>query len=359
MVGYGAMGKAHSYGYTAAPLVRELACHPRLRVISGRNADAVARAARGYGFERWATAWREVVEAPDVDIVHVCTPTGTHAEVVQGAAAAGKAVVCEKPLAASWEDGRRALAAAKAAQIRTLIGFNYRRLPALSLMKRFIDEGRIGEPRLWRGSWLSDEFMDPEIPRDSRFERRIGASTIADLGAHLVDLALWMVGEVDAVSATSLTYMRDVDVDDASAALLRFASGAHGVFEVAKVCARRPCDFTVEVNGTRGTLRFDYARLNELWFGDGAEPGELYGMRRIRAEHPSHPETEGWWAIGQGVGYGASFVNQAAHVLANWPDGAWDPDLEVGLRVQAVTEAIERAAASGRWVAVSEVLTPG
>ncbi len=141
----------------------------------------------------------------------------------------------------------------------------------------------------------------------------------------------------------------EVDVDDASAALLRFANGALGVFETAKACARRPCDFTLELSGTRGTLRFDYARLNELWFGDATEPAELYGMRRIRAEHPTHPQTRGWWPIGQGIGYGASFVNQAADLLEGWPDGAWEPTLDTGLRVQAVCEAIERAAADRRW----------
>ena len=184
-----------------------------------------------------------------------------------------------------------------------------------------------------------------------------------------MDLAGWMVGEIAAVSAQSQTFTGhrsdaehgvgqavDVDVDEASSALLRFFSGAQGTFETAKVCARRPCDLTVEVNGSRGTLRFDYARLNELWYGDGDEPGELYGMRRIRAEHRVHPETEGWWAIGQGIGYGASFVNQAAHWLGNWPDGDWEPGLETGMRVQAVCEAIERAATDRRWVDVAEVL---
>ena len=366
IVGYGTMGRAHSYGYTAAPLIRALPCRPRLRAISGRNRAAVERAAGELGAERFTTDWRELVESPDVDIVDVCTPPGAHAEVIEAAAELGKAIVCEKPLAAGWEDACRAAAAVRRAPVKNAIGFNYRRLPALSLMKQLIDAGRVGEVRLWRGSWLSDEFVDPEIPYDWRFERRQGASTIADLGAHLIDLAGWLVGEIDAVSAQSRTFTdrrfdpaaggpREVDVDEASSALLRFQSGALGVFEVAKTCVRRPCDFTVEVNGDRGTLRFDYARLNELWFGDGADEPELYGMRRIRAEHPLHPQTRGWWAIGQGIGYGASFVNQAADLLEQWPDGAWDPDFAVGLAVQAGCEAIERAAAQRRWVSLDEL----
>jgi predicted dehydrogenase len=362
IIGYGMMGKAHSYGYTLAPHIRPLPCRPRLRVMSGRNGDAVQRAADLYGVERTVTDWHEVIASPDVDIVDICTPPGTHAELVAAAAEAGKAIVCEKPLAAGYEDARRAAQAVREAGVPNAIGFNYRRLPALSLMKQMIDEGRIGSPRLWRGTWLSDEFLDPEIPFDWRFERTEGASTIADLGAHLIDLAGWMVGSVESVSAQSATFTRrrsgtDVDNDDASSALLRFQDGALGVFETAKVAPRRPCDFVVEVNGTRGTLRFDYSRLNELWYGDVDEPPELYGMRRIRAEHIEHPQTRGWWPIGQGVGYGASFVNQAADLLQHWPQAEWTPDLETGLEVQAVATAIERAASERRWVDVAEIRT--
>jgi predicted dehydrogenase len=366
IVGYGMMGKAHSYGYTLAPHIRELPVRPRLRLISGRDRAAVERAAALYGVERAVTDWREVIESPDVDIVDVCTPPGTHPEIVEAAASAGKAVLCEKPLAADYAGALRAVDAVRRAGVLGAIGFNYRRLPALSLMKRLIDENRIGQPRLWRGLWLSDEFLDPDVPFDWRFERRQGASTIADLGAHLIDLARWMVGDVEAVTAQSQTFTRSrkdsasesqrgVDIDEASSALLQFRDGARGVFETAKTCARRPCDFVVEVNGTSGTLRFDYARLNELWYGDATEPPELYGMHRIRAEHGVQPQTAGWWPIGQGIGYGASFVNQAAELLEGWPDGAWTPGLDTGLAVQAVCEAIEISAAERRWVEIAEV----
>jgi predicted dehydrogenase len=360
IVGYGMMGRAHAYAYTVAPRVRELPCRPRLRAISGRDADAVAPAAAAYGVEEWTTDWRSLVERPDVQIVDVCTPPGTHAEVVEAAAAAGKAVLCEKPLAADYASAAAAAAAVEQAGVLNAVGFNYRRLPALSLMKRLVDEGRIGEPLLWRATWLSDEFLDPEIPFDWRFERRMGGSTIADLGSHLVDLALWIVGDVEEVSAQSATFTgersgRAVDVDEASSALVRFANGARGTFELARTCARRPCDFSVELNGTAATIRFEYPRLNELWLGETRDDEQLYGLRRIRAEHPEHPYARDWWPIGQGVGYGTSFVNQAADHLERWPDGPWEPDLAVGLRVQAVCEAMERAAAERRWVTLAEV----
>ena len=358
LIGYGDMGKAHAYGYAVAPLIRALPVRPRVRVISGRDARAVERAAAAYGIEDWVTDWRAVLDRDDVQIVDVCTPPGTHAEIVRTAAAAGKAILCEKPLAVSRADGRAAVDAVKRAGVANAIGFNYRRLPALSLMKRLIDEGRIGAVRLWRAAWLSDEFVDPAIPFDWRFDRELGGSTIADLGSHLVDLALWMVGDIAEVVAQSETFTRErsgraVEIDEASSALLRFAGGARGTLETARVCPRRPFDFTVEVSGERGTLRFEYPRLNELWLGDAREAAGDYGMRRIRAEHREHPYARDWWPIGQGVGYGASFANQAADHLARWPGGPWTPDLAQGLRVLAVCDALERSAAQRRWVEVT------
>jgi predicted dehydrogenase len=360
IVGYGMMGKAHAYGYTVAPLMRKLRIRPHIRVISGRDEAKVSAAADSYGIERWVTDWRALIGRPDVDIVDICTPPGTHSEIAIAAAAAGKAVICEKPLAVTYAQAADAVQAVQRAQVLNAVGFNYRRLPAVSLMKRMIDEGAVGEIRLVRASWLSDEFVDPEIPFDWRFDRSMGGTTIADLGSHLIDMATWMAGPIVAVIGQSATFVtersgRQVTVDDASSALVRFASGARGVFETARTAVRRPCDFTIEVNGDRGTLVFAYARLNELSFGEGGDRAELYGMRRIRAEHPTHPYASNWWPIGQGVGYGASFVNHLGDLLESWPDGPWEPDFAQGASVQAVCEGIERSAAERRWVEVGEV----
>ena len=360
MVGYGMMGRAHSYAYTGMPVLRQLKHRPRLVIISGRDRARVEAAAQQYGFADWTTDWHQILSRSDVDIVDICTPPGTHAEIAAAAAAAGKAVICEKPLAVSYQQAEEASEAVRRARVLNAIDFNYRRLPAVSLMKRMIDEGAVGNVRLWRGSWLSDEFVDPKIPFDWRFDRDMGGSTIADLGSHLLDLALWMVGPVSQVGGQSETFVpersaRKVTVDEASSALLRFEGGALGVMEVARTAVRRPCDFTLEVNGDRGTLVFDYARLNELRFGDGTDDPGVYGMRRIRAEHETHPYARSWWPIGQGVGYEASFVNHLGDLLERWPDGPWDPDFAQGARVQAVCEAIELAAAGHRRVQVSEV----
>ena len=360
IVGYGMMGKAHSYGYTVAPLMRSLGTRPALRVISGRDREKVARAAAAYGIASWVDDWHELIARPDVDIVDICTPPGTHAEIARAAAAAGKAVICEKPLAVDYAQAAAAAAAVKKAGVLNAVGFNYRRLPAVSLMKRMIDEGAIGRLRLMRASWLSDEFVDPAIPFDWRFDIKQGGTTISDLGSHMFDMATWMAGPIAEVSGQSETFVRErsgkrVTVDDASAALARFESGARGVFEMARTAVRRPCDFTIEANGDRGTLVFTYARLNELLYGDGGDKVELYGMRRIRAEHPTHPFAKDWWPIGQGVGYGSSFVNELGDLLDAWPDGPWTPDFEQGAAVQAICDAVHLSAQERRWVGVAEV----
>jgi predicted dehydrogenase len=369
IVGYGVMGRAHCYGYRVAPLLRSLPVTPVVTVMSGRDGAAVARVAAACGVPEHTTDWRRLVERADVDLVDICTPPGTHAEIAQAAAAAGLAVLCEKPLALDYPQAMAATEAVEAAGVANAVGFNYRRLPAVALMRRMIAEGAIGEVRLWRASWLSDEFTDPATPFDWRFDRAMGGTTIADLGCHLIDMATWMAGPITDVCAQSETFIerrsvpdggdRAVTVDDASSALVRFASGARGTVEMARSAVRRPCDFTVEFNGSRGTLVFDYPRLNELRFGDGEDDPGRYGMRRIRAEHPTHPYAAQWWPIGQGVGYGASFANQVADLLEGWPDAPWVPGFRQAAAVQAVCDAMELSATQNRWVAVSEVTGQG
>jgi predicted dehydrogenase len=368
MIGYGGMGKAHSYAYRAVNSLRKLPVEPHLQIISGRSPGAIEKAAEAFGFEEWTTDWRRIVERSDIDIIDICTPPGTHAEIAIAAAAAGKAVISEKPLATGYKDARSALQAVQKAKVLNAVDFNYRKLPAVSLMKRMIDDGAVGKVQLCRSIWMSDEFVDPTIPFDWRFERQMGGTTIADLGAHLIDMAQWMVGDIVEVNAQSETFVREranaampgttrrVEIDDASSALVRFENSARGIMEMTRSCVRRPCDFTVEVNGTKGTLHFNYARLNELLYGDGEDAVGLYGMRRIRAEHVSHPYASNWWAIGQGVGYGSSFVNHFGDLLEAWPAGPWAPDFAQGAKVQAVCDAMEKSAAERQWISISDIV---
>ena len=321
---------------------------------------------------RWPdrSVWRPsptgaaLIARPDVQIVDVCTPPGAHLEAITAAAAAGKDVICEKPLAVTLGDALSARDSVVEAGVRHAVGFNYRRLPALALMAELVATGELGAVRLFRATWLSDEFVDPAVAFDWRFDRAAGGTTIADLGSHLVDLAMVMVGPVASVCADSATFVaerstpsgpRPVEVDDASSALLRFAGGGRGTLEVARAAPRRPCDFVVEVNGELGTAIFDYTRLNELWVGSTRDDPRLYGLRRVRAEHPSHPQTTGWWPIGQGVGYDASLINQAADLAAAWESRSWDPDFAQGARVAAVCAAMEQSVARRAWADVGPV----
>lgn len=370
IVGYGMMGRLHAYAYRAAPLIRPSSVVFTPVVMSGRNAEAVAKSSEACEIDTWVTDWRQLVVREDVDVVDVCTPPGTHAAIIEAAASAGKDVFCEKPLATTYADARSALEAVERAGVRHAIGFNYRRLPAVSLMAEMITNGELGDIHLWRGTWLSDEFVDPDIAFDWRFDPAMGGSTIGDLGSHLIDMASWMLGPIDEVTAMSSTFVgsrddagrpRAVEVDDASSALLRFASGAQGTLEVARAAPRRPCDFTIEVNGSKGTAMFSYAQLNELWVGTTDDDARLYGLRRVRTEHPLQPETAGWWPIGQGVGYDASLINQVTDLAATWSERAWSPDFVVGANVMAVCAAMERSATDRRWVPVREIAgaTPG
>ncbi len=366
MVGYGSMGRAHARAYSNVRSVAPDSPEARLVAISGRGREQVQEAAANFGFERAAVDWREVIEDPAVDIVDICTPPGHHAEVIIAAARAGKSILCEKPLASDYRSAREAVEATNDAGVLAAIGFNYRRLPAVALMKQLVADGRIGTVTHMRAIWLTDEFIDPDTPFDWRFERAAGGTTIADLGSHLIDLAHWIVGEIRDVSAQSATCirerfdaatgeMRSVEVDDNSSAIVRFADGARGVFEMSRVAPLHPCDFTFELNGTAGSIRFDYARLNELWLGETADEPVLYGMRRIRAESQAHPQVQDWWPAGQGVGYEASFLNQISELLQSWPDGPWEPSLADGLQVQAVCDAMELSASESRWVPTSEI----
>ena len=278
VVGYGAMGKAHAYGYTAAPVIRSRGVRPRLTVLSGRNGAAVSAAARAPRLRGRTTDWRELVTSPDVDMVDICTPPGTHAEIIQAAAAAGKAVICEKPLAVRLADAEAAVAAVSRSNVLAAIGFNYRYLPAVALMRELIAAGEIGEVLLWRGTWLSDEFLDPAIPFDWRFDSELGAARSPTSAVISSTWPSGWSGRWHEVCAQSSTFTHSAGlarmgrptcrhgrrVERAAAVRRR---GAAGVLEVASTCARRPCDFTVEVNGTRGTLIFSYARLNELQLG--------------------------------------------------------------------------------------------
>ncbi|MFI7382124.1 Gfo/Idh/MocA family protein [Streptomyces sp. NPDC049813] len=372
MVGYAFMGAAHSQGWRTAGRVFDLPLTPRLAAVCGRDGAAVRAAADRLGWAAAETDWRALIERDDVDLVDICTPGDSHAEIAVAALEAGKHVLCEKPLANSVEEAEAMTEVAELAAARgqvAMTGFNYRRVPAIALARRMVADGRVGTLRHVRVSYLQDWLVDPAFPLTWRLQKAYaGSGALGDLGAHAVDLAQYLAGEpVAGVSALTETFVRErpllagastglsgtgggesgpVTVDDAAVFTGRFSSGALASFEATRFATGRKNALKVELNGERGSLAFDLERLNELFFHDQTEPGVSAGFRRILVTEPQHPYLEAWWPPGHGLGYEHTFVHQArdlVHAIAGHT--APSPSFADGLQVQRVLAAVEESAA--------------
>ncbi|NEA66894.1 Gfo/Idh/MocA family oxidoreductase [Streptomyces sp. SID12488] len=392
MVGYAFMGAAHSQGWRTVGHVFDLPRRPALAAICGRDAGAVRAAADRHGWAAAETDWRALIERDDVDLVDICTPGDSHAEIALAALAAGKHVLCEKPLANTVEEAVAMTVAAEEAEQRgqlAMVGFNYRRLPATALARSMVAEGRLGSLRHVRVTYLQDWLVDPEFPLTWRLRKETaGSGALGDLGAHIVDLAQYLVGELLAgVSALTETFVRErplpggptsgltatatagagqVTVDDAAVFTGRFASGALASFEATRYATGRKNALRIELNGERGSLAFDLERLNELAYHDGTEPGTHAGFRRILVTEPDHPYLDAWWPPGHGLGYEHSFVHQARDLVLAIAEGSRPrPSFAEGLQVQRVLAAVEESAEknsvytpiAGSPTSVSPVLT--
>lgn len=371
MVGYAFMGAAHSQGWRTAGRVFDLPLNPVQAVICGRDDAAVRVAASRHGWASTETDWRALVERDDVDLVDICTPGDSHAEIALAALAAGKHVLCEKPLANTVEEAASMVRAAEEAHARgqmAMVGFNYRRVPATAQARRMVAEGRLGRLRHVRVTYLQDWLVDPQFPLTWRLRReQAGSGSLGDLGAHIVDLAQYLVGEpLAGVSALTETFVRErplptgptsglsavtsagtgqVTVDDAALFTARFPSGALASFEATRYATGRKNALRIELNGERGSLAFDLERLNELSFHDATEPGTEAGFRRILVTEPDHPYLDAWWPPGHGLGYEHTFVHQARDLVHAIAEGRRpEPSFADGLQVQRVLAAVEESA---------------
>ncbi|BCL24078.1 Gfo/Idh/MocA family protein [Streptomyces tuirus] len=371
MVGYAFMGAAHSQGWRTAGRVFDLPLDPVQAVICGRDAAAVRAAADRHGWASTENDWRALIERDDVDLVDICTPGDSHAEIALAALAAGKHVLCEKPLANSVEEATSMALAAEEAHARgqvAMVGFNYRRVPATAQARRMVAQGRLGRLRHVRVTYLQDWLVDPQFPLTWRLRReQAGSGSLGDLGAHIVDLAQYLVGEpLAGVSALTETFVRErplptgatsglsavtsagtgqVTVDDAALFTARFPSGALASFEATRYATGRKNALRIELNGERGSLAFDLERLNELSFHDATEPGAEAGFRRILVTEPDHPYLDAWWPPGHGLGYEHTFVHQARDLVHAIAEGRRpEPSFADGLQVQRVLAAVEESA---------------
>ncbi|TFV44615.1 Gfo/Idh/MocA family oxidoreductase [Blastococcus sp. TF02A_35] len=360
MVGHAFMGAAHSHAWRTAPRFFELPVEPELAVLVGRDPARVADAAARLGWAGTETDWRRLVERDDVDLVDICTPGDTHAEIAVAALGAGKHVLCEKPLANSVAEAEAMAEAAERAAargVRAMVGYSYRRVPAVALARRMVAEGRVGRIRHVRVQYLQDWLTDPATPMSWRLRReQAGSGALGDIGAHAVDLAQFVTGErLTGVSALAETFVPErplpgggtdrVTVDDAVAFLGRLDGGALATFEATRFATGRRNAIRLEVNGVDGSLAFDFEDMNVLQFFDGTEPSEAAGFRRVLVTDPGHPYTGAWWPPGHGLGYDHTFVHQVADLVSTLAAGEQpSPSFAEGLAIQRVLDAVERSA---------------
>ena len=375
MVGYSFMGAAHSHAWRTAPRFFDLPARPRMRALAGRDRDRVADAAARLGWETTETSWQALVERDDVDLVDVCTPGHTHAEIVLAALEAGKHVLCEKPLANSVAEAEAMTAAAeKAAEqgVRAMVGFTYRRVPAIALARQLVADGRIGTLHHVRAQYLQDWIVDPQAPLSWRLEKdKAGSGALGDIGAHIIDLTQYITGasisrvsarlrtivderplpsEHAGLSGTAGTGTGPVTVDDAAVFLAELDGGAIGVYEATRFANGRKNAIRIEVNGSRGSLAFDFEDMNVLHFYDGDDDSATAGFRRILATEPDHPYVGAWWPPGHVIGYEHGFVHQAVDLVRDIGAGrAPSPSFADGLQVQRVLAAVETSSETDSW----------
>lgn len=356
VIGYAFMGKAHSHAWRNVAALRPGAPGVRRQVLVGRDAEAVAAAAGQYDWAESATDWHSVLERDDIDIVDVCVPGHLHAEVAIAALEAGKHVIAEKPLANTLAEAEKMVTTARAARergVHSMVGFNYRRVPALALARQHVAAGRIGDVRQVRVSYLQDWLADADAPMTWRLRRELaGSGALGDLASHAVDQVRYLTGhEVTAVNAMTQTFvprragesgLEDVTVDDAAWSTMRTDRGAVVSLEVSRMASGRKNALEIEVYGSTGALRFDLESLNHL---DVALDGAGSFCRQLVTD-PGDPYVDGWWPPGHVLGWDSTFTNQAADFLAALAAGEEPtPSFEDGLAVQRVLAAIEASAA--------------
>jgi predicted dehydrogenase len=354
MLGYAFMGKAHANAYkTLAYMTWPPPLLPQLVAIAGRNEDAVSEAARRYGFERHVTDWRDLVGDESIGLFDNAGPNDLHVEPSVAAAEAGKHVVCEKPLGRDASESYAAWQRVASTGVKHMCAFNYRFVPAMRLARHVLESGDLGDITHFRGSYLQE--WGPTTEQAWRFDKaRAGSGALGDLGAHVIDLARYLVGEITSVAALTATFQPGRSVDDAFEAAVTFESGAVGTIEASRFATGRKNAFRWEINGTRGSIAFDLERLNELQvhYAD-SRPGEsTQGFRSVLVSEADHPFWEHWWPHGHIIGWEHTFVHELHHFLtAIRDDGAVAPHgatFEDGYRAAEVCDAILRSAEGGR-----------
>ncbi len=369
LVGCGFMGRTHSNAFSAVNRFFDLPIRPVLKAVCARDPAEVRAFAATWGYESTETDWRKLVARDDIDLIDIASPNDTHAAIAIAAAEAGKLVSSEKPLGRTAEESGRMVAAVETAGVPSMVWYNYRRVPAVTLAKQLIDEGRLGRVFHYRAQFLQDWTISQDVPQGGaatwRLDAKVaGSGVTGDLLAHCLDTALWLNGGIERVSAMTETFVKErrhaltgqvepVTIDDAAAVLARFANGSLGTFEATRYARGHKALYTLEVNGERASLRWDLHDLHRLeWFDHGDE-GRLRGWRSVHITDGDHPYMDHWWVPGLQIGYEHTFVHQAADFLAALgAEAPFHPTFRDAHATDHVTDAILRSAQSERWESV-------
>lgn len=372
ILGYKFMGRAHSNAYRQVSHFFPGKFTPRLKVICGRDREATEAAARQLGWEEVETDWRKVVERSDIDVIDISTPGHLHHDQALAAADARKHIICEKPLANTLADAKEMLRAVQKARVKHMLMHNYRKIPAVTFVRRLVDDGRLGQIYHYHGAYLQDWIMDPQFPLVWRLQKKLaGAGALGDIGSHAIDLARFLNAEFNSVVGHMTTFIKErpltsedggrlqakvgtgmgkVTVDDDANFLARFSNDSVGVFESSRFCGGRRNFNTFQIYGSKGSVAFNLERMNELEFYDAENAKGEQGYRNINVTEAVHPYVGAWWPSGHIIGYEHTFVH-AVHdfLIALENDTLPSPNFTDGVKNQAVLEAIERSAKSGKW----------
>lgn len=370
------MGKAHSNAYRQVGRFFDLPVEVGMHTICGRNESAVSKAASALGWDNYETDWRKVIENPEIDIIDISTPGDSHCEIAVAAAEAGKIVFCEKPIGNTLEDAEKMVAAVKKAGVATAIFHNYRKVPAIALAKKMIDEGVLGDLYHIRAVYLQDWIADPEFPLVWRLQKdKAGSGAHGDIASHIIDLGRYLVGEIEEVSgllhtfikqrpiagavddrlgAAATTEVGEVTVDDASMFLARFKDkNTLGTFEVSRFAVGRKNHNRIEINGSKGSIVFNQERMNELEYYNNDDPSGTHGFRLIQVTEGDHPYVGRYWPVGHIIGYEHTFINLIADAIMAIHKGEMpSPNMFDGLENQKVLHAVEQSSELRTWVKV-------
>lgn len=369
LVGYGFMGRTHSNAFLQAPRYFDLPCRPVLKAVAARNEARVKAFAANWGYESYATDWRDLVSRKDIDVIDIASPNDTHHEIAVAAADAGKMVMCEKPLGRNAAEAQAMTDAVERAGVPNTVWYNYRRVPAVTMIKQLVDEGKLGRIFHYRAKFLQDWTISADLPQGGEGLWRLdvsvaGSGVTGDLLAHNIDTALWLNGPITEVTAMTETFIKQrthsltgavqpVGIDDASAFLCRFENGSTATFEATRYARGHKALYTLEINGEQASASWDLHDLHRIQYFDHADEGRVRGWRNVHVTDGDQPYMKHWWVPGLQIGYEHTFIHQFADFVTAAAQGnSLPPTFRDGLATDYVTDAVLKSARSRQWEAV-------